>query len=153
MFNHPTIWASGYGWAVSSGSARPRGQTREAAVDIQCDHGWVSAWLCTEKPQLCEGLTEGVLTEEKHPREAGGPGCRAAPLEPAFAAEGTVTASWASPQRWALQAPNLLKRLISAAVGRQWRGKCLISMGRRSEERRVGKECLRLCRSRWSPYH
>ena len=27
------------------------------------------------------------------------------------------------------------------------------SMGARSEERRVGKECLRLCRSRWSPYH
>ena len=31
------------------------------------------------------------------------------------------------------------------------------SLGRvsdaRSEERRVGKECLRLCRSRWSPYH
>ena len=25
--------------------------------------------------------------------------------------------------------------------------------GSRSEERRVGKECLRLCRSRWSPYH
>ena len=23
----------------------------------------------------------------------------------------------------------------------------------RSEERRVGKECLRLCRSRWWPYH
>ena len=23
----------------------------------------------------------------------------------------------------------------------------------RSEERRVGKECLRLCRSRWAPYH
>ena len=25
--------------------------------------------------------------------------------------------------------------------------------GRRSEERRVGKECLSQCRSRWSPYH
>jgi glutamate synthase (NADPH/NADH) large chain/glutamate synthase (ferredoxin) len=25
--------------------------------------------------------------------------------------------------------------------------------GQRSEERRVGKECRRLCRSRWSPYH
>jgi hypothetical protein len=25
--------------------------------------------------------------------------------------------------------------------------------GNRSEERRVGKECRRLCRSRWSPYH
>ena len=24
---------------------------------------------------------------------------------------------------------------------------------RRSEERRVGKECAGLCRSRWSPYH
>jgi hypothetical protein len=24
---------------------------------------------------------------------------------------------------------------------------------RRSEERRVGKECRRVCRSRWSPYH
>ena len=24
---------------------------------------------------------------------------------------------------------------------------------RRSEERRVGKECSELCRSRWSPYH
>ena len=25
--------------------------------------------------------------------------------------------------------------------------------GARSEERRVGKECPQLCRSRWSPYH
>jgi serine/threonine protein kinase len=27
------------------------------------------------------------------------------------------------------------------------------AQARRSEERRVGKECRRLCRSRWSPYH
>ena len=26
-------------------------------------------------------------------------------------------------------------------------------MGERSEERRVGKECASMCRSRWSPYH
>src|SRR3546814_15545243 len=25
--------------------------------------------------------------------------------------------------------------------------------GKRSEERRVGKECVRKCKSRWSPYH
>src|SRR3546814_11577835 len=25
--------------------------------------------------------------------------------------------------------------------------------GRRSDERRVGKECVSTCRSRWSPYH
>src|SRR3546814_15614797 len=28
---------------------------------------------------------------------------------------------------------------------------CLIAL--RSEERRVGKECVSTCRSRWSPYH
>src|SRR3546814_11482170 len=27
------------------------------------------------------------------------------------------------------------------------------SVCRRSEERRVGKECVSTCRSRWSPYH
>src|SRR3546814_15365160 len=26
-------------------------------------------------------------------------------------------------------------------------------LGQRSEERRVGKECVSTCRSRWSPYH
>ena len=29
----------------------------------------------------------------------------------------------------------------------------LASLMRRSEERRVGKECVTTCRSRWSPYH
>ena len=32
-------------------------------------------------------------------------------------------------------------------------GRAVGERGARSEERRVGKECLRLCRSRWSPYH
>src|SRR3546814_15429116 len=31
---------------------------------------------------------------------------------------------------------------------------CVIDTGpKRSEERRVGKECVSTCRSRWSPYH
>src|SRR3546814_4958346 len=29
----------------------------------------------------------------------------------------------------------------------------LVTTGQRSEERRVGKECVSTCRSRWSPYH
>src|SRR3546814_20524420 len=29
----------------------------------------------------------------------------------------------------------------------------LQALGVRSEERRVGKECVSTCRSRWSPYH
>src|SRR3546814_20810030 len=28
-----------------------------------------------------------------------------------------------------------------------------LRLGQRSEERRVGKECVSTCRSRWSPYH
>src|SRR3546814_11047499 len=29
----------------------------------------------------------------------------------------------------------------------------VVTAGQRSEERRVGKECVSTCRSRWSPYH
>src|SRR3546814_6533917 len=29
----------------------------------------------------------------------------------------------------------------------------IITVDNRSEERRVGKECVSTCRSRWSPYH
>src|SRR3546814_16118025 len=38
------------------------------------------------------------------------------------------------------------KLLIDIIVAR-------IEARRRSEERRVGKECVSTCRSRWSPYH
>ena len=34
-----------------------------------------------------------------------------------------------------------------------WAFSMIPAIKKRSEERRVGKECLRLCRSRWSPYH
>ena len=44
------------------------------------------------------------------------------------------------------QDPHVL-RAIACAWG--WRRKIEI----RSEERRVGKECSKQCRSRWSPYH
>src|SRR3546814_1609038 len=36
-----------------------------------------------------------------------------------------------------------LQRLVGGAV----------DVSARSEERRVGKECVSTCRSRWSPYH
>src|SRR5213594_4682658 len=48
-----------------------------------------------------------------------------------------------------------LGRPPPAAVRRRDRapGRPLPQALPRSEERRVGKECERLCRSRWSPYH
>ena len=51
--------------------------------------------------------------------------------------------------------PNFMARLVEA-VPNIFGAK--LAMGsvdevRRSEERRVGKECWITCRSRWSPYH
>src|SRR3546814_14941008 len=34
-----------------------------------------------------------------------------------------------------------------------WKARPSITPRHRSEERRVGKECVSTCRSRWSPYH
>src|SRR3546814_7717846 len=46
-------------------------------------------------------------------------------------------------------------RLLVDAVLRQPGGQRRADhrIGKRSEERRVGKECVSTCRSRWSPYH
>src|SRR3546814_7986250 len=43
------------------------------------------------------------------------------------------------------------RSFTSAQVDVECKLSCRIS--RRSEERRVGKECVSTCRSRWSPYH
>ena len=53
---------------------------------------------------------------------------------------------------------SLIEEIRSALVERYNRDQEIQQMieeigAERSEERRVGKECLRLCRSRWSPYH
>src|SRR3546814_5701532 len=53
----------------------------------------------------------------------------------------------ASPQQAFESAAYLLKKSGAAAVKLEG-GRAM-----RSEERRVGKECVSTCRSRWSPYH
>src|SRR3546814_9687239 len=46
-------------------------------------------------------------------------------------------------------------RALLLVVGLIWRASVipLPATAPRSEERRVGKECVSTCRSRWSPYH
>src|SRR3546814_19408081 len=50
-----------------------------------------------------------------------------------------------------------LAKVMTDATGemlRRWeRTATKDTIGGRSEERRVGKECVSTCRSRWSPYH
>jgi branched-chain amino acid transport system permease protein len=48
---------------------------------------------------------------------------------------------------------SLVAGLGAFAVARMRSSRFGRSLAARSEERRVGKECRRLCRSRWSPYH
>src|SRR3546814_10875510 len=47
-----------------------------------------------------------------------------------------------------------LRLLLECRISpRQFRTLRPMSCADRSEERRVGKECVSTCRSRWSPYH
>src|SRR3546814_15366056 len=46
-----------------------------------------------------------------------------------------------------------LERLAAAGHGPAGFGWQVVADQRRSEERRVGKECVSTCRYRWSPYH
>src|SRR3546814_17806892 len=51
---------------------------------------------------------------------------------------------------------RIAKPVVIGILGNQRRQRFLISgkqPERRSEERRVGTECVSTCRSRWSPYH
>jgi penicillin-binding protein 1A len=88
---------------------------------------------------------------------SGEPGLRRAPPYPAG---GELPSSFAPPTPWrkrlrigiwvlaamlALLMAIIAWLAITAPLSR--------SLKPRSEERRVGKECRRLCRSRWSPYH
>jgi large subunit ribosomal protein L19 len=62
-----------------------------------------------------------------------------------------------------IETENLANRTAPCTVGDEVRvhvrikdgdkSRIQVFEGTRSEERRVGKECRRLCRSRWSPYH
>ena len=71
------------------------------------------------------------------------------------------SSSWRCSASVVKSSPSARARRTSATFdsqrSSQWTrlSSCLVSscLDNRSEERRVGKECLRLCRSRWSPYH
>ena len=55
-----------------------------------------------------------------------------------------------TPEQWTAISWPLEPSVVVAGAGS---GKTSVMAARRSEERRVGKECSLLCRSRWSPYH
>src|SRR3546814_14717819 len=52
-----------------------------------------------------------------------------------------------------LHAPRIFLNVGGRAAIPDMPGVADVEILTRSEERRVGKECVRTCRSRWSPYH
>src|SRR3546814_303277 len=64
----------------------------------------------------------------------------------------SISGRWASPARMPMRRlsvpPLLATRMAYPAIPCRLRRQAA-----RSEERRVGKECVSTCRSRWSPYH
>ena len=54
-----------------------------------------------------------------------------------------TTSGFLAPEQWLSFAPELPSGMIYN----------IHYDSERSEERRVGKECVSTCRSRWSPYH
>src|SRR3546814_20748332 len=59
----------------------------------------------------------------------------------------------AAGRQHALAVPEAVEGLRSLAGDRAEAEGIEVAKAERSEERRVGKECVSTCRSRWSPYH
>ena len=52
-----------------------------------------------------------------------------------------------------MRTPITIRRTFPKTASNKKGGESIKQISSRSEERRVGKECDRVCRSRWSPYH
>src|SRR3546814_11760079 len=75
---------------------------------------------------------------------------------PAMPAYADVRAAWKPSEAWLYDRDGRLLDTIRVDFQRRRLGwvplKNISPAVRRSEERRVGNECVRTCRSRWSPY-
>jgi hypothetical protein len=69
-------------------------------------------------------------------------------LTEGFLSPGVIDAVLTHPLAWFVRKVTL----ALSPSSRSFRA-AFVAQAQRSEERRVGKECRRLCRSRWSPYH
>src|SRR3546814_1484429 len=72
---------------------------------------------------------------------------------PIFARASTPILSRSGRLVLTVTAPPVVFLPKSVPCGPRSTSTCAMSKVSRSEERRVGKECVSTCRSRWSPYH
>ena len=102
--------------------------------------------------RLIPGLLQDHRARHVEPRPRVRPPCRGGSGAPACPpTRPGVRAAWGRVPTCRVL-PSLAAQEPRSAVLGAFRA-VLRSVTPRSEERRVGKECLRLCRSRWAPYH
>src|SRR3546814_1119027 len=95
----------------------------------------ISDWssdVCSSDLDRARPIATRLANLDREPEQARGKVPRRGKLEPTRHAQAAV-------------------EVQNEAVGRKARLYDLVA--KRSEERRVGKECVSTCRSRWSPYH
>ena len=112
--------------------------------------------VCVSARSVCHhhsGPVKGVIVSEERALLVG----RARKLLPSTGGlrSGLGGAVWRAPACYLPETiPTAAQRELRESAERAQRERReSAERERRSEERRVGKECLRLCRSRWSPYH
>ena len=125
-----------------------RGKDHVRRLDIHRQLRTSAAATRAAVAQLCQGTKAGAAPGAASARAAGTtPPPPAHRRPPAAGRRGHgVPRNRVHPPGPPPPPPKLPQHAMAVALG-------AAAAVRRSEERRVGKECLRQCRSRWSPYH
>src|SRR3546814_13982405 len=103
--------------------------------------GWVAWRYALAQPDRVDALL--LLDAAGMPLR---PGEKAAPSNVGFRLLKYPFGRWLAGQ---ITPRSLVEKSLRGSVARQG----IVDDAMRSEERRVGKECVSTCRSRWSPYH
>src|SRR3546814_132153 len=98
-------------------------------------------------------LTPGADPAVPENDDVGSADARAVNYQLDYIASSKLPTPWAEFSIHIFVDPATSKEHLMLTLGDVSDGKPVLARVHRSEERRVGKECVSTCRSRWSPYH
>ena len=107
----------------------------------------LSGGIYSKMPQRAKKKATDTLAQVLHARHPG----YTFTLLPDVGRAGSVVPPGGRQVAFEITGPNDQASVVHARAAADEHG--VNGAAERSEERRVGKECATLCRSRWSPYH